>query len=122
MHARGNFTAIEGDDPLDGAGMNRLLRDIGYFFILVLMVVGITGVIYHAIGDDGWIERFFGGLLDQSISAIVLVILGVLLVVWVGRRWLIASQANALFNDFLMYAMVALGVFFLGRLLMYGAL
>jgi hypothetical protein len=102
--------------------MNRLLRDIGYFLILALMVLGITGVIYHAIGENGWIERFFGGLLDQSISAIVLIILGVLLVIWLTRRWLIASQANALFNDLLMYAMVALGVFFLGRLVLNGAL
>jgi hypothetical protein len=105
-----------------GERMNRLLRDIGYFLILALMVIGITGVIYHSIGEGGWVERFFGGLLDQSISAIVLIVLGVLLVVWLARRWLIASQANALFNDFLMYAMVALGVLFLGRLVMYGAL
>jgi hypothetical protein len=102
--------------------MNRLLRDIGYFLIVLLMVIGITGVIYHAIGDSGWIERFFGGLLDQGVSAIVLIILGVLLVYWFARRWLIASQANALFNDLLMYAMVALGIFFLGRLVLHGSL
>ncbi|MPZ42303.1 MAG: hypothetical protein GEV05_02670 [Betaproteobacteria bacterium] len=102
--------------------MNRLLRDIGYFLILALMVIGITGVIYHSIGENGWVERFFGDLLDHSVSAIVLIVLGVLLVVWLARRWLVASQANALFNDLLMYAMVALGVLFLGRLMMYGAL
>jgi len=102
--------------------MNRLLRDIGYFFILALMIIGITGVIYHAIGNDGWIERFFGSVLDHGFMAIVLIVLGVLLIGWLARRWMIASQANALFNDFLMYAMVALGVLFLGRLLMYGSL
>jgi hypothetical protein len=102
--------------------MNRLLRDIGYFFILALMIIGITGVIYHAIGNDGWIERFFGSMLDHGFMAIVLIVLGVLLIGWLARRWMIASQANALFNDFLMYAMVALGVLFLGRLLMYGSL
>ncbi|MCC7079740.1 MAG: hypothetical protein IT530_03630 [Burkholderiales bacterium] len=102
--------------------MNRLLRDISYFLILVLMVIGITGVIYHAIGENGWVERFFGGLVHRSTSAIVLIVLGVLLIIWLARRWLIASQSNALFNDFLMYAMVALGVFFLGRLVMHGAL
>jgi hypothetical protein len=101
--------------------MNRLLRDIGYFLILALMVIGITGVIYHAIGEQGWIAGFLGDLIDHSISAIVLIALGVLLVVWLARRWLIATQANALFNDFLMYAMVALGLFFLGRLVLYGS-
>jgi hypothetical protein len=102
--------------------MNRLLRDIGYFFILALMIIGITGIIYHAIGEDGWIKRFLGDMLDHGIMALVLGILGVLLIGWLARRWLVANQANALFNDFLMYAMVALGMFFLGRLVMYGGL
>ena len=102
--------------------MNRLLRDIGYFFILALMIIGITGVIVHSVGPEGWIERFFGGILDHGIMAVVLGLLGVLLIGWLARRWLIANQANALFNDFLMYAMVALGMFFLGRLILYGGL
>src|SRR5688572_13406743 len=53
--------ACDARDPLHrhegaafrGERMNRLLRDIGYFFILALMVLGITGVIYHAIGESG---------------------------------------------------------------------
>lgn len=102
--------------------MKRLLRDIGYFFVLVLMVIGVTGVIYHAIGENGWIERFFGGLLNQALSTIAAILLGLLLMGWLARRWLMASQANALLNDFLMYAMVALGVLFLGRVVMYGTL
>ena len=102
--------------------MNRLLRDIGYFFILALMIIGLTGIIYHAIGEDGWIGRFFGGMLDHGIMTFVFGILGLLLIGWVARRWLVASETNALFNDFLMYAMVALGVLFLGRLILYGSL
>ena len=102
--------------------LKRLLRDIGYFFVLALMVVGVTGIIYHAIGEGGWIERFFGELFDRDISAIAVILLGLALAGWLARRWLAANQANALFNDFVLYAMVALGVLFLGRLVMYGAL
>ena len=102
--------------------MYRLLRDIGYFLVLALMVIGITGVMYHAIGKQGWIERFFGGLLHQGISTLVVILLGLSLIGVLGRRWLRASQANALFNDFLMYAMVALGMVFLSRLVMHGTL
>lgn len=102
--------------------MKRLLRDIGYFLIVAVMVVGIIGVMSHAIGEGGWIERFFGGLLDQTISAIVVIVLGLALIGWLARRWLVASQANALFNDFLMYAMVALGIVFITRLVLYGTL
>lgn len=102
--------------------MGRLLRDIGYFVILLLMIVGVTGVLVHAIGENGWIERFFGVLVHQGMAAIFGIVLGLLVVGWLARRWLIASQRNVLLNDFLMYAMVALGALFLARLVLYGTL
>jgi hypothetical protein len=102
--------------------MNRLLRDILYFLILLLMIVGLTGLIYHTIGEEGWIERFFGDLLRQDFAAIVAIVVGVVLAGWFVRRWLLATQSNALFNDFLMYAMVALGLVFFVRILLYGTL
>lgn len=100
--------------------MKRLLRDIGYFCVLVLMIVGVGGLIYHAIGKDGWISRVMGGVLDEGIGTALAVLVGLGVAGWLGRRWLIASQRNALFNDFLMYGMVALGMLFLGRWLLQG--
>lgn len=101
--------------------MTKLIRDIGYFAILCLMILGVAGVMYHAIGNDGWIERFFGGILRQDIGSILGILIGIAVAGWLGRRWLIASQTNALFNDFLMYGLVALGLLFLGRLVMHGS-
>ena len=95
--------------------MQRLLRDIGYFIILCLMVIGVGGVIYHAIGKDGWIEQFLSGVLSQGITTALVILAGVVYAGWLIRRWLIASQRHALFNDFLMYGMVALGLVFIGR-------
>lgn len=101
--------------------MTRLIRDIGYFAILCLMITGVGGVIYHAIGTDGWIERVLGGVFQQGIGTVLVVVIGVAVGAWIIRRWLVATQTNALFNDFLMYGLVALGVLFIGRLLMYGS-
>jgi hypothetical protein len=101
--------------------MTRLIRDIGYFAILCLMIIGITGVMYHAIGKDGWIERVLGGVFQQGVGSILGIVIGIVIVVWIARRWLVATQTNALFNDFLMYGMVALGILFIGRLLMHGS-
>ncbi|RPI45171.1 MAG: hypothetical protein EHM59_10855 [Betaproteobacteria bacterium] len=95
--------------------MGSLLRDIGYFVILCLMVVGVGGVIYHAIGRDGWIEQFIGGVLGQGITTALVILAGVVYAGWLIRRWLIATQRNALFNDILMYGMVALGLVFVVR-------
>jgi hypothetical protein len=98
----------------------RLLRDIGYFVILCLMVVGVGGVIYHAIGRDGWIEKLLGDVLSRGISTALVVLAGLVYAGWLIRRWLIATQRHALFNDFIMYGMVALGLVFIGRWLMGG--
>lgn len=101
--------------------MTRLLRDIGYFCVLALMIIGVGGIIYHAVGKDGWIERITDGVFGQSIGTALVVLTGLVVAGWLTRRWLIASQRNALFNDFLMYGMVALGVIFLGRWLLQGS-
>jgi hypothetical protein len=98
--------------------MVRLLRDIGYFAILCLMVVGVGGVIYHAIGRDGWIERFMSGVLSQGVTTALVILGGLVYAGWLIRRWLIATQRNALFNDLLMYGMVALGLVFIARWMM----
>jgi hypothetical protein len=103
-----------------GSDLKRLLRDIGYFLVLLLMIVGVTGTIYHAIGKDGWIESFFGGLLHQNLAAALVILAGVAVSVWLVRRWLIATRTNVVFNDLLMYAMVALGLVFTLRLYLYG--
>jgi len=101
--------------------MTRLLRDIGYFCVLALMIIGVGGIIYHAVRKDGWIESFTGSVFDQSVSTALAVLVGLVVAGWLTRRWLIASQRHALFNDFLMYGMVALGVIFLGRWFLHGA-
>ena len=102
--------------------MLRLLRDIGYLAILCVMVVGVGGVIYHAIGRDGWIERFFSGVMSQGVTTALVILAGVVYAGWLIRRWLIASQRHALFNDILMYGMVALGLAFIARWMLSGGL
>lgn len=101
--------------------MTRLLRDIGYFCVLVLMIIGVGGIIYHAVRKDGWVEGVMGGVFGQSVGTALVVLAGLAVAAWLARRWLIASQRHALFNDFLMYGMVALGVIFLGRWLLQGS-
>ena len=100
--------------------MKRLLRDIGYFTVFCLMILGIIGVLYHALGKDGWIDRFLGGVIDQGIGILVGVVIAGAIIWWLGRRILLETQTNKMFNDFLMYGLVALGVLFVARLLLHG--
>jgi len=101
--------------------MTRLIRDIGYFVILCLMIVGVAGLMYHAIRTDGWIERLMGGMVHQGVGMVLGIVIAVAAAFWLMRRWLVATQTNALFNDFLMYGLVALGMLFMGRLVLHGS-
>jgi len=100
--------------------MKRLLRDIGYFTIFCLMILGIMGVLYHALGKDGWIDRFMGGVMDQGVGILVGVVIAGGLIWYIGRRIMLSTQTNKMFNDFMMYGLVALGVLFVARLLLHG--
>ena len=100
--------------------MKRLMRDIGYFAIFCLMILGITGVLSHALGRDGWIDRFLGVIVDQGIGILVGVVITGAVIWWLGRRILLATQTNKAFNDILMYGLVVLGLFFVARLLLHG--
>lgn len=102
--------------------MTKLIRDIGYFAILCLMIIGVVGIMYHAIGKDGWIAQLMSGLVTEGVGTILGVLAGIIAAGWLARRWLIATQTNVLFNDFLMYGLVAVGLFFLGRVMMQGSL
>jgi uncharacterized membrane protein YeaQ/YmgE (transglycosylase-associated protein family) len=101
--------------------MKRLLRDIGYFGVFALMVLGIIGAMYHAVGEDGWIDKFLGEVIARGVSVAIGAVVGIGIVVWLGRRVLHATRTNALFNDFLMYGFMALGMWFLGSLLLRGS-
>ena len=100
--------------------MKRLLRDMAYFFVFCLMILGIVGVLVHALGKDGWIDRALGGIVDQGIGIILGVVIMGAVLWWIGRRILLATQANKAFNDVLMYGLIVLGVFFFARLLLHG--
>src|SRR5262245_65518616 len=100
--------------------MKRLLRDIGYFAVFCLMILGIMGVLYHALGKDGWIEKFLGSIIDQGIGILLGVVIAGAVIWWLGRRMLLATQTNKAINDLMMYGFIALGLFFVARLLMHG--
>ena len=100
--------------------MKRLLRDLGYFAIFCLMIFGIIGVLYHALGKDWWIDRYLGAIIDQGVGIVLGVVIAGGVIWWLGRRILLATQTNKTFNDFLMYGLVALGLLFVVRLLVHG--
>lgn len=100
----------------------KLLRDIAYFCIFGLMVLGIGGVMYHAMGKGGWIDRVLGGVFHHGLGSALAIITGVGLFAWFGRRWMTGRRSQSVLNDFLMYGVVALGLVFAGRLVLYGSL
>ena len=103
--------------------MKQALEYLGSFLILALIASGLTGIAYHLFRQDGWIESLTGSLWGATMRSplmALVVVVGVAAVValrWRNRqvRRDEGSAATVVF-----YAMIAAGVFFLGRFLVVG--
>lgn len=100
----------------------RLIRDLGYFLIFCLMLLGIGGTMYHAMGREGWLDRVLGNIFHHGLGSVLVAIVGGGLVFWYVRRMTVARRSNHAFNDLWMYGVIALGLVFAGRLVMLGHL
>ena len=98
-----------------------MLKDFASFLVLVLMILGVGGAMFHAIGPDGWIVQAFAGLMRFNLGSALGIVVALGVAIWLGRRWLDDRQSNKLFNDGVVYFFAALGLFFAGRLLLIGS-
>ena len=58
-------------------GLNRLLRGRHGLILLGVLVLGIGGVMYHAMGKDGWINRVLGGIFHHGLGSALAIITGI---------------------------------------------
>jgi len=100
----------------------RLIRDLGYFLIFCLMLLGIGGTMYHAMGKEGWVDRVLGSIFHHGLGTALVGIFGAAIVIWYFRRMTVARRSANALNDLWMYGVIALGLLFAGRLMIYGHL
>ncbi|HWQ38625.1 MAG TPA: hypothetical protein VNM24_08460 [Burkholderiales bacterium] len=105
--------------------LNVLQEGVQTLFLLLLvclLALGLGGLVYKAVGPEGWLEATLGRIWHaEPVYAIVLATALVLGGVWV--RWRI--EKLPLFGkggDWMVYACLALGLFFAVRLAATGTL
>ena len=103
------------------SGPSNVLADVGSVALLALVLLGVVGLGYRALRPGGWLGSGLDHLWEKSpglvwVSAFA-VVLGAALI---KRLFFPRRQAGQ--SDLLLYFGMALGVFFLFRLLVTGSL
>jgi len=90
---------------------------------LSLLLLGIGGIVFKALGTDGWLPSALAVAWDQGpgylVAAVVALLLGS---TWLSRTLTRRSDTTSHSADALVYACLALGVFFATRLYITGTL
>lgn len=105
----------------------KLIRDFLESFVIVMLVIaGIGGLLYHTFRQAGWgkavLDKAFElYLLHPGVmipATIVAVIVGA---VWYDHR-IAHGKLNKKFASYVLYALMACGVYFIGRYALRGSL
>lgn len=97
----------------------KLVRDfLESFVIVVLVIAGIGGMLYHIFRQAGWgsalLDRLFElYLLHPGVMIPVTVVAVIAVVVWYDWR-MATGKYNRKFPTYVLYALMAAGVYFIG--------
>lgn len=104
--------------------MKSLLTTIGTLFVGALILLGIGGIFYHLFRDGGWFSQGLGALWRAQYQAPVITIILIIAAIFVFRTLYTSQQIggkrDSKIPDFVLFAFIATGIFFLGRLITTG--
>lgn len=103
--------------------MKNLITTLGTVFVGALILLGIGGMAYHLIRDEGWISQGLGALWRAQYQAPVMTIILIAAAIFVGRMLYtaqIGQKRESKIPDMILYLFIATGLFFLGRLIFTG--
>jgi len=103
--------------------MRSLFNLLGTLLIGGLILMGIGGVAYHLFRENGWLSQGLGALRESQYEApfmtLTLLIAGFLIFKALHSAQ-IGNNSKSRIPDFVMFAFIAIGIFFLGRWLTSG--
>jgi Ca2+/Na+ antiporter len=103
--------------------MKSLLNTLGSVLIGALIMLGIGGTAYHLFRENGLLAQGMGALWNAQYEApvmTVVLILAAIFVVKALRGAQVGNKRESKIPDFILFAFIATGIFFLGRLLTSG--
>jgi hypothetical protein len=103
-------------------GPGNLLADAGSIALLALVLLGLVGFCYRMLGPDGWLGDALEYLWGKSPGLVWLAGFAIVLVGAMARSIFFPRRDASYHSDLLLYVGVALGLFFLVRLVAIGSL
>lgn len=105
--------------------MKPLFTLLGAILVGALILLGIGGVAYHLFRDDGWISQGLGALWNAQYQAPVMTAVLIVAAIFVFKalhKAQIGGKRDSKIPDLVLFAFVATGVYFLGRLIVTGSI
>jgi hypothetical protein len=98
--------------------LKRLVEYLESFVVVGLVLAGVGGISYSVFRDGGWMERFFGNLWTVGtgnliVAATVLIAAVSLFKLWHGSTPI--HTKTSIIPNLVLYALMAAGVYFVGR-------
>ncbi len=103
--------------------MSPLVSTLLAVLVGALILLGIGGIIYHFFRDGGWIAQGMNVLWEaqyQSPLLTIVLIIAALFLIRVLHAAQIGGKHESKLPDFALYAFIATGIYFLGRLVITG--
>ena len=96
------------------------LSSLAAFGRLALMLLGLIGIALELFKDDGWLKTLFSKLFQSTTSMLAIPV--IFLVLWLINRWLTSPSKSetSKSGDLPMYVMMAIGAYYVFRLITTG--
>lgn len=103
--------------------MRQIFESLESIVTVVLVFAGIVGVAYHGFRDGGWVEQGFGKVtgayVQYPVIALSLTLVGIYAFVKFRQRKM--SGGRSKFFDYIIYALMAAGIYFIGNFVVIGS-
>jgi hypothetical protein len=88
---------------------------------MALMLVGIVGLALELFRDDGWLQKAFAKLFESTTTLMFIPV--IIFVLWLLNRWMSSASKSETkkSGDVPMYIMMAVGVYYVYRLITTGS-
>ena len=97
--------------------LGSLVVDVASLVFIGLVLLGVGGIVYHLLKPSGWLADLLDQMWSKSPSLVWLVGFASALV---AANWLYRRPRRPQDSDLLVYTLLALGVFFLFKLMVTG--
>ena len=103
-------------------GAGGLMADAFSFALICLVLLGLAGVLYKALGPGGWVNALLDQLWNKNPGLVWVIGFGSASALAAARWWLRRSPSAGQRSEVLAYAFMALGLFFCFKLMVAGSL